>query len=101
MLPVPVNPCLGRGWEVDAITRLLTSARLVTLTGPGGSGKTRLALDVAHRLAPHFADGAYFVDLAPLAQPERLAATVAAALGIPERPRRPQRKALADCLRTR
>ena len=69
--------------ETAAVAALLRDdARLVTLTGPGGTGKTRLALAVAEELAPEFRDGAVFVDLAPLADPELIVPTIAAALGV-------------------
>jgi predicted ATPase/DNA-binding SARP family transcriptional activator len=82
-LPTPATPLVGRRVETAAVAALLRDdARLVTLTGPGGTGKTRLALAVAEELAPEFRDGAVFVDLAPLADPELIVPTIAAALGI-------------------
>ena len=70
---------VGRRHEIDEVRRLLYSARLVTLIGPGGVGKTRLALRAAADLEREFADGVWFVDLAPLEDAELLADTVAAA----------------------
>jgi predicted ATPase/DNA-binding SARP family transcriptional activator len=82
-LPTPATPLVGRRMETAAVAALLRDdARLVTLTGPGGTGKTRLALAVAEELAPDLRDGAVFVDLAPLADPELIVPTIAAALGI-------------------
>lgn len=66
---------------VEVEQRLLSN-RLVTLTGPAGSGKSRLALEVAYRLAPSIVEGAWLVELAPLAQPELLPVTIARALGL-------------------
>src|SRR5918996_3893986 len=66
-LPGQLTSFVGRRDEIDETVRLLSVNRLVTLTGPGGTGKTRLALEVAAELLPSFSDGAFFVDPAPLA----------------------------------
>ena len=86
-LPIQVTSLLGREREVERIRDLLLQdqVRLVTLTGPGGTGKTRLALQVAADLMDRFADGVFFVDLAPIADPSLIAATIAPVLGVPER----------------
>ena len=81
-LPAEVTSFVGRRHEIDEVRRLLYSARLVTLIGPGGVGKTRLALRAAADLERDFADGVWFVDLAPLEDAELLADTVAAAVGV-------------------
>lgn len=82
-LPTPPTGFLGRGREVAALTSLVRgSTRLLTITGPGGSGKTRLALAVAHRVTPDFPGGVVFVDLAPLRDHRLVAGQVAAALGL-------------------
>jgi predicted ATPase/class 3 adenylate cyclase/DNA-binding CsgD family transcriptional regulator len=85
-LPLQPTPFLGREKEVDAIGQLLLrdSSRLVTLTGPGGVGKTRLGLQVAAELAEHFTDGTWFVSLAPISDPELVIPTVSQVLGLPE-----------------
>jgi predicted ATPase/DNA-binding SARP family transcriptional activator len=85
-LPVPPTSLVGRRLEVAAVSALLRSegVRLLTLTGPGGTGKTRLALAVAAELGPQLPDGACFVDLAALRDASLLAPTIAHALEIAE-----------------
>jgi len=102
-LPASQTPLVGRERELDEIGGLLRSAnvRLVTLTGPGGSGKTRLALQIAHELADAFPDGVYFVDLAPFRGPALVATTIAHALGVEERPEEQLAQTLAGHLRAR
>jgi predicted ATPase/DNA-binding SARP family transcriptional activator len=83
-LPVRLTPLVGRERELAAMTRALAGSRLLTLTGPGGTGKTRLALAAAAGLAAG-ADVAW-VELAPVETPRLIASTVAARLGVPETP---------------
>jgi predicted ATPase/class 3 adenylate cyclase/DNA-binding CsgD family transcriptional regulator len=77
---------IGRAAQVDEVTALLGEFRLVTVTGPGGSGKTRLAGQVARRVAARFADGAWLVELGPVQDPAQVASVAAAALGVREQP---------------
>src|SRR5688500_19046574 len=72
-LPAPLTPILGRENEITQVLSLLDdpAVRLLTLTGPGGVGKTRMALEVARRVGPEFADGVRFVPLAVICDPER------------------------------
>ncbi len=83
-LPVPATPLLGREQEAAAVEDLIVreAVRLVTLTGPGGVGKSRLMVEAARRLGPGFADGARFVDLAAVSAADLVAATIAAGLGL-------------------
>jgi predicted ATPase/DNA-binding winged helix-turn-helix (wHTH) protein len=81
-LPEPVSELIGRDAELDEILDLSASHRLVTLTGAGGIGKTRLGFAAARRLLPKFADGVWAIDLAPLSDPELVPVTVATALGL-------------------
>jgi predicted ATPase/DNA-binding SARP family transcriptional activator len=83
-LPVASTATIGRRGEVEALCDLFTrrGVRLVTLTGPGGVGKTRVALEAAHALQASFADGACWVELAGVARPEDVGSTVTKALGV-------------------
>ena len=83
-LPTPATGFVGRREELASILRRFRDdrARLVTLTGPGGAGKTRLALQASHELARDYDDGVYFVELAPVSDAGRLDQAIAAALGI-------------------
>jgi non-specific serine/threonine protein kinase len=83
------------------IERGLASTRLLTLTGAGGSGKTRLALEVARRLVAKYPDGVWLVELAPLSEGALVPKEVAEALGVPERPAQPLADTLAEVLRDR
>jgi predicted ATPase/transcriptional regulator with XRE-family HTH domain len=85
-LPRLATPLIGRADDVAALVAAVRrgGARLLTITGPGGVGKTRLALAVAAALAPGYADGVPFVPLAPLADPAQLLPTIAGALGVRE-----------------
>jgi predicted ATPase/DNA-binding transcriptional LysR family regulator len=82
-LPAQPNALIGRARELDELGRLVRSARgrVVTLTGAGGSGKTRLALEVAASLVDDFRDGVYLVELAPIADPSLVEATILRAVG--------------------
>src|SRR6185437_16177957 len=99
-LPVPANPLIGRERELAQLRGLLTAgeARLIVLTGAGGSGKTRLALELARELAPEFANGAAFVSLVPLTDPALVPLAIATELSVERREADPLR-ALADALR--
>jgi predicted ATPase/class 3 adenylate cyclase len=97
-LPSQVSSFVGRASELVEIRELVTTCRLVTLTGPGGVGKTRLGLQVAAELLDGSGDGVWFADLAPLQEPDLVAVTVASVLGIPESPSRPAIDALAEAV---
>jgi len=87
-LPLPLTPLLGRERELATLASLVRAGdiRLVTLTGAGGTGKTRLALQVCALVSSAFSDGVVFVDLTPLRESEFVLPTIAAALGMRERP---------------
>jgi predicted ATPase/DNA-binding CsgD family transcriptional regulator len=96
--PAALTSFIGRAGAARDVAGLLEEYRLVTITGPGGSGKTRLADQVARQVAGRFADGAWLAELAPVRDPAQVAAVVAAALGIPEQPGVPTAEALARVL---
>ena len=89
---------IGRDEPVREVAGLLDRHRLVTVTGPGGSGKTRLAGEVARQVAARFADGAWLVELAALADPAAVATAVATALGVREQPGVPAAEVVAQAL---
>ncbi len=87
-LPAPLTAFVGRVREREELAGLVKAHRQVTAAGPGGVGKTRLALAVAAEVADDFADGVWFVDLSPVTDPARVGAAVAAAMGVGEQPGR-------------
>jgi predicted ATPase len=100
-LPLQPTTLVGREREVaEVIQRLLASeTRLLTLTGPGGTGKTRLALQAAAELLEEFDDGTFFVSLAALTDPELVASAIAAPLGVVEAADRPLEEGVIEYLR--
>ena len=96
-LPVQMTSFVGREADLRDVKDLLTRHRLLTLAGPGGAGKTRLALQAAAEAAPD--DGVWMVDLAPLTDPERVTQVVATVLNVREEPGRPLTQTLAESLR--
>jgi predicted ATPase len=103
VLPAPLTPLIDREDEVRDVVRILGSGttRLLTLTGTGGVGKTRLALAAAEELAPRFDDGAAFVSLAPLRDPDLVLSTIAQALDVRQAGEQPLREGLMRYLRDR
>jgi predicted ATPase/class 3 adenylate cyclase/DNA-binding CsgD family transcriptional regulator len=85
-LPSHLTNFIGRREQVSDLTEILADNRLVTLTGAGGVGKTRLAVHVADRMVGEFGDGVWYVDLAPITDPDNVAITVARALGVADQP---------------
>jgi len=97
-LPAQVSSFIGREAELAAVRRLVERSRLVTLTGAGGAGKTRLALQVAAGLVDGSGDGVWFADLAPLGGPDLVAVTVADVLGVRREPGRPVLDTLVEAV---
>lgn len=98
-LPAELSSFIGREQEIAEVKRLLESARLVTLTGPGGAGKTRLSQRVAVSMVGNYADGVCFVALAATPEPELVPNSIAKALGVVEQPNRPLVESLGRFLR--
>ncbi len=98
-LPRQLTSFVGREKEMAEVQRLLSTTALLTLTGAGGCGKTRLALQVAADLLEEYPDGVWLVELAPLADPALVPQTVASVLGVREEPGRPLTATLTDYLR--
>ena len=99
--PAALTSFVGRAAVVDEVAGLLAQDRLVTVTGPGGAGKTRLAGQVARQVAGRFADGVWLAELATVRDPGQVAATVAAALGVRDLPSVAAADALARALARR
>jgi predicted ATPase/class 3 adenylate cyclase/DNA-binding CsgD family transcriptional regulator len=94
-LPVQLTSFVGRQEQLTQVRELLTQSRLLTLTGAGGAGKTRLAIQIAGQLSGEFGDGVWYVDLAPITDPELVSVAVARALGLPDQPGRSTMDTLA------
>jgi predicted ATPase/DNA-binding CsgD family transcriptional regulator len=99
--PAALTSFIGRAGPVSEVMGLVAEYRLVTVTGPGGAGKTRLAAEVARRVAARFADGAWLAELAPVQDAGQVPAVVAAALGVREQPGVPVAEAVARVLARR
>ena len=97
-LPTPPTNFVGRDDDLETLRDILGRTRLLTLTGPGGTGKTRLGLGLAASVADGFPGGTWFVDLAPVRDPELVAGSIAAALDIREEPGVPIARTLQDRL---
>ena len=100
-LPEEPNTFVGRERELVELHQLLYRTRALTLCGPGGIGKTRLALRVLHTVAGTFPDGGCFADLGDLGQPDLVVSQVASAMGVGEEPGRPLLDTLADAVASR
>ena len=100
-LPAELTSFVGRRKELLELPGVLASTRLLSMTGAGGVGKTRLAVRLASKVVSQFRDGVWLVDLAPLSVPDLVAQTIATALGIREGPLRSARDALLETLRDR
>jgi predicted ATPase/class 3 adenylate cyclase len=100
-LPIEPTPLIGRERELGALRALMLDeqVRLITMTGPGGTGKTRLALQIAADLLDHFPDGVFFVPLAPISDTELAISTIAQVLGLQEIGGRSIRDILMDYLK--
>jgi predicted ATPase/class 3 adenylate cyclase len=102
-LPAQPNELIGREEELETVGQLLLreGVRVITLTGPGGTGKTRLALQIGTNLTGDFHDGVYLITLAPISDPNLLAPSIAATLGIRENPARPVLDSLKEYLQSK
>src|SRR6516165_6979900 len=100
-LPRPLTSFIGRERELEQAKRLLEGSYLVTLTGPGGSGKTRLCIALAAQVADEYPDGVYFVPLAPVRDPGLVPSTIAQSIGLQDARDRPLMEHLVSQLRER
>jgi predicted ATPase/DNA-binding CsgD family transcriptional regulator len=100
-LPVQLTSFVGRDAEGTQVRQLLADNRLVSLTGAGGVGKTRLAVQIAAQMAGGFGGGVWYVDLAPITDPDLVPVTVARALGLPDQPGRSTMDTLLRFVRDR
>jgi len=100
-LPAQLNSFIGRAAEIARLRELLSGSRLVTLTGTGGTGKTRLSLQAAYELVPEYPDGIWLAELAPLSDALRVPQAVASAMGVKEEAGRPVTEALVRYVRER
>ncbi len=98
-LPAQITSFIGREKEVADVKKLLHDAHILTLIGPGGTGKTRLAIQVASEVLGHYPDGVWLVELAAIRDPLLVPRTVAIALGLRDEPQRPVIDMLCDYLR--
>jgi len=100
-LPAQLTSFVGRAAQIREISSSLVAERLVTLTGAGGAGKTRLAIEVARHTGSQFSDGICYADLAPITHPDLVPLTVARALGLPDQPGRSITETLLRAIRDR
>jgi predicted ATPase/class 3 adenylate cyclase/DNA-binding XRE family transcriptional regulator len=100
-LPIQLTSFIGREREIDEIRQLLNSARLVTLTGAGGTGKTRLAIEVTRKIGDRYPEGAWVVDFAVLPEPSLIWQSIASVLAVREEPNRSLVQTLTDFLRAK
>ncbi|HET9587397.1 MAG TPA: adenylate/guanylate cyclase domain-containing protein, partial [Anaerolineales bacterium] len=100
-LPVNLTSFIGRARELAETKERLAGARLLTLTGPGGTGKTRLSIELGGEVLSAFGDGVWLIELAPLADPALMIQTIAAVFGLRENPGRPLVDQVTDYLRAR
>jgi predicted ATPase/class 3 adenylate cyclase len=100
-LPLALTSFIGREQEIEALERLLWQSRLLTVAGPGGAGKTRLAIQVAQNVLGSFSDGVWFIDLAPLSNTALLSLHVINVLGMREEASRAPDRTLMDILKNK
>lgn len=100
-LPAQLTSFIGRASQIDDLRNLMRDNRIVTLTGAGGVGKTRLALEVAARFSVDFPDGVWYVDLASLTDGDLVPSAVARSLGLPDQPERSTTEVISDYIADR